>query len=167
MAEEIVILGPTTEIVLTVPPSEIVVEDKRTIIEDNTPVVQIIELAKQGVPGSPGAPGKSIEVDFGTIGAGNTETVDSLLVVTERCVQWLVCAETAGGGKSQTWMVLAVNDGSGASHNVFGKVREPVAGGPLSVGTVVDVLSGAMRLRLTNNEGFGVDVSVCRLSVSP
>lgn len=164
MAEEIVILGPTTEIVLTVPPSEIVVQDKKTIIEDNTRVVEILELAKQGVPG---ASGKGIEVDFGTIGAGNTETVDSVLVLSERCVSWLVCAETAGGGKSQTWMVLAVNDGSGAGHTVFGKVREPLAGGPLAMATAVDVAAGAMRLRLTNNEAFGIDVSVCQLSVSP
>ena len=112
-------------------------------------------------------PGKGIEVDFGTVGAGNTETVDSVVVSTERCASWLVCAETAGGGKSQTWMVLAVNDGSWAQHAVYAKTRQPLAGGPLAMATAVDVSGGAMRLRLTNNEAFGIAVSVCRLSVSP
>lgn len=137
------------------------------VVEDNT--VEILEVAVQGPIGPPGAPGTGIvEVDFGTLIASATATIDSVAISTERCVSWHVCVETAGGGKSQMWMVMAVNDGgTGVNHVLFGKVRAPQAGGPLAIATAVDISAGTMRLRLTNNEAFSVSVSVTRVSISP
>lgn len=137
------------------------------VVEDNT--VTIIEVGTQGPAGPPGPPGVGIvEVDFGTLGASVTATVDSVTIATERCANWQVCVETTGGGKSQTWTVMAVNDGgTSVNHAVFGKVRAPVAGGSLKITTNVDISGGLMRLRLMNNEAFSVEVSVIRISVSP
>ncbi len=135
------------------------------VIEDNT--VEIIELATQGPVGPPGADGVGVEVDHGGVGASATATIDTVPVSTEKCATWFVCAARSGGGKHTAYHVQAVNDGSGANHVVYGKVREPVAGGPLALTTVVDVVGGQMRLRITNNEAFVVDVSVIRFKVSP
>lgn len=156
-----------TEVLVVDPLTEILLADDQTTVDVPSGAVEIIEVGIQGPVGPPGT-SATIEIDFGTLAASATATIDSVLISTERCVNWQVCVETTGGGKSQTWYVTAVNDGSVAvNHVVFGKVRAPLAGGPLSITTVVDISAGSMRLRLTNNEAFSVDISVTRISVSP
>ena len=164
---EVVVQGLVNEVVVLDSDTELVVGDEQTILELPSAAIEILEVGIQGPTGPPGS-SASIEIDFGTLIAAATATIDSVLIATERCVTWQVCVETTGGGKSQTWTVVAVNDGSTAvNHMVFGKVRAPLAGGPLSIATVVDISAGSMRLRLTNNEAFSVDISVTRISISP
>lgn len=160
---EIVLEETITEVVVLDSLTEIVVGDEQTVIEVPSREVEIIEL---GIQGPTGPPGGAVEIDFGALAASATATVDFVEVV-ERCVEWLVCVHATSVPKSQTWLVMATNDGSGASHSVFGKVREPAAGGPLNITTVVDVSGSQMRLRLTNNELFSVNISVLRMNVSP
>ncbi len=160
---EIVLQDTLTEVVVLDPLTEIVVDDPRTIVEVPSAEVEIIEL---GIQGPPGVSGGAVEIDFGALAASTTATIDDVDVL-ERCVEWLVCAHATSVPKSQVWIVNAVNDGSAASHSVFGKVRQPAAGGPLNITTVVDVSAGRMRLRLTNNELFSIDISVLRMNVSP
>lgn len=167
MTNETVVQDLANEVVVLDPATELVIGDEQTVIELPSTAVEILEVGIQGPVGPPGASG-STEVDFGALGASSTATIDSVALSTERCVNWQVCVETTGGGKSQTWYVTAVNDGGTAvNHVVFGKVRAPLAGGPLSIATAVDISAGFMRLRLTNNEAFSVDVSVTRVSISP
>lgn len=132
------------------------------VVEDNT--VTIIEVGTQGPAGPPGV--GLTEIDFGTLTASTTATVDSI-AVSERCAKWLICAFDTATPKTQTWTVEACNDGTSADFTVFAKTRVPLVGGPLKIDTIVDVSGGAMRLRLTNNESFGISISVLRMSVSP
>ncbi len=164
MATEVVILDSATEVVVLDPLTEIVVDDEQTVLDVPSTAVDLIEV---GIPGPPGPPGSGVvEIDFGALAASATATIDSV-GVAERCVEWVVCVHAASVPKSQTWLVMATNDGSAASHSVFGKVRQPAAGGPLNITTNVDVSGGQMRLRLTNNELFSVNISVLRMNVSP
>ena len=165
MTTDVIELTGDTVLVITESAETIELEGEVLVVPVNE--VEVINVAQQGPVGPPGA-SASIEIDFGTLAASATATIDSVLVSTERCATWQVCVETTGGGKSQTWTVVAVNDGGTAvNHMVFGKVRAPLAGGPLSIATVVDISAGSMRLRLTNNEAFSVDISVTRISISP
>lgn len=132
------------------------------IAEEEATVVGFGEQGPSGPQGPQGPPGGAqAEVEVYPFDDGTTEIVDSA-VVGYRGIDWLVTVRDIIGGKTQSWVVHAVNDGSTADFTVSNKVFVPKAGGKLDVDTDVDINAGFVRLKLTNNSGITLKISAVR-----
>lgn len=132
------------------------------IAEEEATVVGFGEQGPTGPTGPQGPPGGAqAEIEFYPFDDGTTEIIDSASA-SYRGIDWLVTARDIVGGKTQSWIVHAVNDGSTADFTVTNKVYVPKAGGKLDVDTDVTLNAGNIRLVLTNNSGVTLKISAVR-----
>jgi hypothetical protein len=135
------------------------------VIEEEATIVGFGEAGTPGPTGPQGPPGPSggaaTEIEIYPFDDGTTEVVDSASV-SYRGIDWLVTVRDIVGGKTQSWHVHAVNDGSSAEFTVSNKVFVPKTGGKLDVDTDVTINAGNVRLELTNNSGITLKISAVR-----
>ena len=135
------------------------------VTEEEATVIGFGEQGPAGPTGPAGpAGGAQAEVEFYPFDDGTTEIIDSA-TVSYRGIDWLVTARDIVGGKTQTWHVHAVNDGSSADFTVSNKVYVPKAGGKLDVDTDVTINAGNIRLELTNNSGITLKITAVRFGM--
>lgn len=150
--------------------STIVLEDSNAIVEEQitTPIVlettdrEIITVAEQGprgVEGPPGPPGGLLQVDSSDIPVSSTVVVDAFSITTYRSVKWLMTIFDSINGQYSYSEIAAIHNGTLPNHWRTGKI-----GNIINIVDDVTIVSGVLRLEITNNHTDTITVSVLRLA---
>lgn len=140
------------------------------VVDDRTPIPIIAECkvgpsgadGADGLDGADGADGLDgfgiVQVDTGPFANGVTGLADSVAIATNRSAKWLVTIKDEVAGAYKFYEVIAVHNGTTPLYSVYGNV-----GDVLSVFTDVTIVSGFLRLEITNNSTNSIDISVMRI----
>jgi hypothetical protein len=93
-----------------------------------------------------------------TLDSGETKTLDSVSILTERAAKWFISTTDGTNGTYGSTEIFAQHDGTTAISNEFGTL------GSASVTFCVDVVGGEMRLRVEATED-GQIVKSKRISI--
>jgi len=146
-------------VVVGVGPTVIVREEPTVqVVDDRTPI-PIIAECKVGPAGMNGLDGFGIvQVDTGPFANAVTGLADSVAIATYRSAKWLVTIKDSTAGTYKFYEVIAVHNGTTPLYSVYGNV-----GDVISVFTDVTIVSGFLRLEITNNSTNSIDISVMRI----
>jgi hypothetical protein len=149
-------------VVVAVGPTVLVREEPTIqVVDDRTPI-PIIAECKVGPSGADGADGLDgfgiVQVDTGPAANGVTLVADSVAIATFRSAKWLVTIKDSTAGDYKFYEVIAVHNGTTPLYSVYGNV-----GDTISVFTDVTIVSGFLRLEITNNSTNSIDISVMRI----
>lgn len=154
--EEVVVVQQNTTFVKLTEVSQVPITEENVNVIVNEDITQVVSVGEQGPAGpSGGAVQVNSQVSF-----GGTATADSVTLTEDQGVDWIVIAtDTATGAAVYARVnVLAVHRVSAVTHAVYGRMGDRI------FTVTVDILSGAMRLRVTNTHTEQLDINVLRFA---
>jgi hypothetical protein len=154
--DEVVVVQQNTTFVRLTEVSQVPITEENVTVIVNEDITQVVSIGEQG----PAGPSGGAQQTNSSVNSGGTGTADSVLLSADQGVDWVVIAtDTATGAAVYARVnVLAVHRVSTVTHAVYGRMGDRIF-------TVdVDILSGAMRLRVTNNHTESLDFNVLRFA---
>jgi hypothetical protein len=154
--EEVVVVQQNTTFVRLTEVSQVPITEENVTVIVNEDITQVVSIGEQGPAGPAGG---ALQTNT-SVNAAGTVTADSVSLGADQGVDWVVIAtDTATGAAVYARVnVIAVHRVSAVTHAVYGRMGDRIF-------TVdVDILSGEMRLRVTNNHTESLDVNVLRFA---
>lgn len=154
--EEVVVVQQNTTFVKLTEVSQIPITEENVSVIVNEDITQVVSVGEQGPSG---AAGSGVQINT-SVNAAGVVTADSVSLTVDQGVDWVVIAtDTATGAAVYARVnVIAVHRVSTVTHAVYGRMGDRIF-------TVdVDILSGEMRLRVTNNHTESLDINVLRFA---
>lgn len=132
-------------------------DDRLVIVDDEA--TELVEDYIQGPPGPTGPEGGIAANQTDTLVlAGNTETIDMVLLGVKRSAKWFITATDNVNGLFAFSEVAAIHNDTTARWTHYAKI-----GDPLSYAIVVSIQGPQLTLVVTNNEAVSVEFSVVRV----